>query len=198
MKSIPVDKLQNKTNAGLQIKVFGPGYEPRNNGEAAYAHRDDHYIFFLLTNGSGTLKVDLQSPPGIQVPYSLTPLELKQYTTLLGLLLDEYVERRNDKYYLSIVHMLIQSFLAMAASTYDPIETRDNKHTRSVELARQFKKGMQITPTSVAFFAPYQTYDFAITGAGSGFGFEAAMRLAEKGFDVIAAFQWRLFDLSKC
>ncbi|MEU8948966.1 SDR family NAD(P)-dependent oxidoreductase [Streptomyces sp. NPDC048489] len=26
-----------------------------------------------------------------------------------------------------------------------------------------------------------------ITGAGSGFGFEAAMRLAQKGFDVIAA-----------
>src|ERR1700761_8976905 len=26
-----------------------------------------------------------------------------------------------------------------------------------------------------------------ITGAGSGFGYEAAMRLAEKGFDVIAA-----------
>ena len=26
-----------------------------------------------------------------------------------------------------------------------------------------------------------------ITGAGTGFGFEAAMRLAEKGFDVIAA-----------
>jgi NAD(P)-dependent dehydrogenase (short-subunit alcohol dehydrogenase family) len=26
-----------------------------------------------------------------------------------------------------------------------------------------------------------------ITGAGTGFGYEAAMRLAEKGFDVIAA-----------
>ena len=26
-----------------------------------------------------------------------------------------------------------------------------------------------------------------VTGAGTGFGFEASMRLAEKGFDVIAA-----------
>lgn len=26
-----------------------------------------------------------------------------------------------------------------------------------------------------------------ITGAGTGFGYEAAMRLAEKGFDVIAS-----------
>ncbi len=187
MKSIPVDKLQNKTNAGLQIKVFGPGDEPRNNGEAAYAHRDDHYIFFLLTDGSGTLKIDLQdvvltagqlyyilpsqihyrikadraegwflavdlsiippdfravfeNPPGIQVPYSLTPHELKQYSILLGLLYDEYIERRNGKYYLSIIHMLVQSFLAMAASNYEPIETIDNKHTRAVELTRQFKK----------------------------------------------------------
>ncbi len=187
MKSIPVDKLQNKTKAGLQIKVFGPGDEPLNNGEAAGAHRDDHYIFFLLTNGSGMLKVDLkdiqltagqlyyilpsqihyrikadraegwflavdislippdfravfENPPGIQVPCSLTPRELKQYSNLLDLLYDEYIERRNDKYYLQIVHMLVQSFLALAASIYDPVETTDNKHTRSADLARQFKK----------------------------------------------------------
>ena len=56
MNSIPVDQLQNKTSVGLQIKVFRPNDKHQNTE----AHRDDHYIFFLLTNGIGTLKVDLQ------------------------------------------------------------------------------------------------------------------------------------------
>jgi hypothetical protein len=61
MKNIPVDKLQDDTSTGLQIKVFRTDDDKhRNKPESPDAHRDDHYIFFLLTNGSGTLKVDFQ------------------------------------------------------------------------------------------------------------------------------------------
>ncbi|MDN5285023.1 MAG: transcriptional regulator, AraC family [Mucilaginibacter sp.] len=186
MKSIPVDKLQDQTSAGLQIKVFSLDDKPQNKTERPDAHRDDHYIFFLLTNGSGALKVDFQDivltagqlyyvlpsqvhyriktdraegwflavdtsliPAdfrdvferrlNLQGPRRPTDYELKQYLNLLGLLRNEFIERQGDKYYLPIIHTLVQSFLAMAASTYNSVETIENKHTRSVELARQFK-----------------------------------------------------------
>lgn len=184
MKSIPVDQLQHKTSAGVQIKVFLSEDKQQNNAQVA--HRDDHYIFFLLTKGSGTLKVDLQNitvaagqlyyilpsqihyrikanqaegwflaidttliaadfkavfeqGQNLQVPCDLTDYELKQYASLLGLLRNEFIERTDDKYYLPVIHTLVQSFLAMAASTYDGLEPVANKHTRSAELARQFK-----------------------------------------------------------
>ncbi|WP_184549454.1 AraC family transcriptional regulator [Mucilaginibacter sp. FT3.2] len=187
MKSIRIDQLQNKTNAGLQIKVFKPDDKHQKIAENSDVHRDDHYIFFLLTDGSGTLKVDLQDiiitagqlyyilpsqihclikpdrakgwflavdtslisadfsdvfehRQNLQLPCTLTDYELKQYSNLLNLLLNEFTERQNDKYYLSIIHTLVQSFLGMAASTYNYVVTAQNKHTRSAELARQFKK----------------------------------------------------------
>jgi AraC family transcriptional regulator, transcriptional activator of pobA len=186
MNSIPVDQLQNKTSAGLQIKVFRSGDKQQNTTETLGAHRDDHYIFFLCINGSGTLKVDFQdivikprqlyyilpsqvhyriktkSAEGwflavdtslvsadlrdvfqntlnVQVPRTLTDYELKQYANLLGLLCNEFIERQNGQYYLQISHTLVKSFLAMAASTYDYLETTENKHSRSTELAHQFK-----------------------------------------------------------
>ncbi|PIH03614.1 hypothetical protein CS542_02300 [Pedobacter sp. IW39] len=43
MKSIPVDQLQHKTSAGVQIKVFLSEDKQQNNAQVA--HRDDHYIF---------------------------------------------------------------------------------------------------------------------------------------------------------
>jgi len=184
MKSIPVHQLQHRTSVGLQIKVFRADDRLQNKTEIA--HRDDHYIFFLLTNGSGTLKVDLQnivltagqlyyilpsqvhyriqtdsaegwflavdtsliSPDlkdvfehrlNLQVPCTLRDYELKQYTSLLCLLHNEVIERQDDKYYLSIIHTLAQTFLAMAASTYSHSESTANTHSRSAELARQFK-----------------------------------------------------------
>jgi len=186
MKGIPVDKLQNKTSAGLQIKAFRPDDEQQNQTERSNAHRDDHYIFFLLTSGSGTLKVEFQDilitaghlyyvlpsqvhhliqtnraggwflavdtsliPPGLrdvfehrvnlQVPCRLTDFELKQYSNLLGLLREEFIERQDDKYYLPIIHTLVKTFLAMAASSYNTVEKTENSDTRSAELARQFK-----------------------------------------------------------
>lgn len=184
MKSIPVDQLQKKTGAGLQIKLFGPEDTQQNNTEIA--HRDDHYIFFLLTNGSGALVVDLQEivvtarqlyyilpsqvhyriktdgaegwflavdtsiiPPdlravfenvlNVQFPLTLTDYELKQYSKLLSLLHEEFIARQHDLYYRPVIHTLAQSFLAMAASTYHVVDVTGSKHTRSVELVRQFK-----------------------------------------------------------
>ena len=196
MKSIRVDQLQHKTSAGLQIKIFTPDDKEQNKPENSDAHRDDHYIFFLLTNGSGQLMVDLQdivltagqlyyvlpsqvhyqiksdraggwflaidtslipadfrdvfeNPLNFNAPRSLTHHELKQYSTLLNLLRDQYIERQDDHYYLPIIHTLVQSFLAMAASTYHTAETTENKYTRSVELTRQFKDLLAVNSRTI-------------------------------------------------
>jgi AraC family transcriptional activator of pobA len=58
---------------------------------------------------------------------------------LLNLLYKESLERKDDKYYLAIIHGLAQSFLAMAASTYNSVETTESTRSRYAELARQFK-----------------------------------------------------------
>jgi AraC family transcriptional activator of pobA len=61
MKQIPLDRLQVKTNLGLQIKAFLPGETFAQKTKDLGAHRDDHYIFFLLKRGSGSLMIDLQT-----------------------------------------------------------------------------------------------------------------------------------------
>jgi AraC family transcriptional activator of pobA len=186
MKNIPVDRLQNKTSTGFQIKAFKADEKRPNESGSAIAHRDDHYIFFLLTSGSGTLKVDFQdilltsghlyyvlpsqihyqievnnaegwflavdtslitkdlkvtfeNRPRVQLPCKLTEYELNQYKSLLGMLQIETVMRQADKFYLSIVQPLVRSFLAMAASTYKGSESVGSEHSRSAELAWQFK-----------------------------------------------------------
>lgn len=202
MKSIPVDHLQHKTSVGLQIKIFRPDDQHQNKKERSDSHRDDHYIFFLLTKGTGTLNVDLQDivvtagqlyyilpsqvhshikaertegwfiavdpalippylrdiferPLNLQVPCKLTDHELKQYSTLLNLLLNEFVERRGDKYHQAIVCTLGQSFLAMAASTYDRLNAPENKHSRSAEIAHQFKSLLTIHSHTIKSPAAY-------------------------------------------
>lgn len=186
MKSIRVDRLQNKTSAGLQIKAFDVDARQQSSTENSGAHRDDHYIFFLLTKGSGTLTVDMQNITvaagelyyilpsqvhhkiktdraagwflavdtslilpdikdafenrlNVQIPCKLSGHELKQYKSLLGVLRNEFVERPGNKYYLSIIHTLVQSFLAMAAATCSMAADTENKHGRSAEITRGFK-----------------------------------------------------------
>ena len=185
MKSIPVDQLQNKTNTGLQIKAFKADDEPEQKHRDS-VHRDDHYLFFVLKKGSGTLKVDFQDIEvtaghiyyvlpsqihsrvkgnraegwflavdvaliandlravfenrlNLQLPCHLSEYELTQYESLLGLLQNEFTQRRGDPYYRSIVHTLVQSFLGMAASTYYSLAAIANKHTQSAEISRKFK-----------------------------------------------------------
>ena len=60
MKKIPLDQLQAKTNLGVQIKAFLPDETFDQKANDLGAHRDDHYIFFLLKKGSGSLMIDLQ------------------------------------------------------------------------------------------------------------------------------------------
>lgn len=189
MKSIPVHQLQEKTNIGVEIKVFKPG--DQHTMDRAGAHRDDHYIFFILTKGAGALTIDSQhivltagqlyyiSPSQVhhrikpdhaegwflavdisliplafrdvfehrqtlQAPYTLTDYELKQYSSLLNLLREEVTEREDNSFYLPIIHSLIQTFLAMAASNYNTVQTAENRHTRAAELTSQFKNLLAI------------------------------------------------------
>ncbi|WP_316823897.1 helix-turn-helix domain-containing protein [Pedobacter miscanthi] len=184
MNSIPVDQLQNKTSISLQIKFFRP--EDNDAAISQIAHRDDHYVFFLLTSGSGSLKVDAQEvivtgnhlyyilptqvhyriktdqaegwflavdtsliPPelrdvfehrsNLQVPCMVNKFELKQYSDLLNLLHKMSRERKDDKYYLQIIHNLCHTFLAMVASSYQAVETMKDTSTRSAELTRLFR-----------------------------------------------------------
>lgn len=186
MRNIPIDRLQNKTNTGLQIKVFKADDEGQHQVKSDIAHRDDHYIFFLLTKGLGTLKVDFEEivvtaghlyyvlpsqvhfrikadraegwflavdtsliPTdlkdvfeyrlNLQIPCKLSEYELTHYENLLDLLQSEFIQRKGDKYYLSVIHSLVQSFLGMAASSYNFFDSIENKYSRSAELARQFK-----------------------------------------------------------
>ena len=55
MKDIPLHLLQERTNTGLQIDHFRLGDPPDDDAEAYGAHRDDHYIFRLLKQGSAHL-----------------------------------------------------------------------------------------------------------------------------------------------
>jgi len=58
MNHIPVHSLQDRTTHGLQIKHFNKDELPKNDVITLGAHRDDHYIFFLLEEGVGSLMID--------------------------------------------------------------------------------------------------------------------------------------------
>lgn len=60
MSSIPVHKLQDRTSNGFLMAPFTK--KDQGHREAAYlgAHRDDHYIFFVVLEGSGTTIVDFE------------------------------------------------------------------------------------------------------------------------------------------
>lgn len=190
MKSIPVDHLQNKTNTGLQVIPFKADDEPPEY-QGYGAHRDDHYIFFVLKKGSGKLKVDFEdivmtaghifyvlpsqihsraksncaegwflavdtsliaadlrnvfeTRLNLQLPCKLSIYELSQYEVLFDLLHNELTQRQGDQYYLPIIHALVKSFLAMAASNYSSLDTIENKHSRSSEIAGKFKNLLSI------------------------------------------------------
>ena len=57
MKDIPVHQLRERTNTGLEIDYFIPG-DMAKEAETLGAHRDDHYIFFLLEAGKASLMID--------------------------------------------------------------------------------------------------------------------------------------------
>ncbi|RYE12346.1 MAG: AraC family transcriptional regulator, partial [Sphingobacteriaceae bacterium] len=60
MQPIPVHLLQDRTTLGVQLKRFEKGDLPEDDEALLGAHRDDHYIFFLLEQGSGFLMIDFK------------------------------------------------------------------------------------------------------------------------------------------
>jgi len=57
MKDIPVHLLKERASSGLEINRFFKGDKPKAD-EPLGAHRDDHYIFFVIEGGWGSLMVD--------------------------------------------------------------------------------------------------------------------------------------------
>jgi AraC-like DNA-binding protein/mannose-6-phosphate isomerase-like protein (cupin superfamily) len=186
MKKIPLDQLQAKTNLGVQIKTFLPDDTFEQKAADLGAHRDDHYIFFLLKKGSGSLMIDLQKVdmktgqlyyilPGqvhqhirirraegwflaidtslvpaecrnvfegklsLQLPCTLQPALFQQYCHLLTLLQQRYAGANKARLDRLAIYALLQSFLAMAATTYDDLPEPNHTLSRPAELARQFR-----------------------------------------------------------
>jgi AraC family transcriptional activator of pobA len=57
MKDIPVHLLKERASSGLEIHRFLEGDMPKEK-EPMGAHRDDHYIFFVIEGGSASLMID--------------------------------------------------------------------------------------------------------------------------------------------
>ena len=57
---IPVHKLQDKTDLGFELKAFHTDDDKHKKFDDSVAHRDDHYIFFLITKGKGSMIVDFE------------------------------------------------------------------------------------------------------------------------------------------
>ncbi len=57
MKDIPIHLLKERAASGLQIERFLEGELPKAH-EPMGAHRDDHYIFFVMEGGVASLMID--------------------------------------------------------------------------------------------------------------------------------------------
>lgn len=62
MKDIPVHQLKERASTGLEIKRFIAGDIPKTD-ETLAAHRDDHYIFFVVEHGTASLMIDFHEIP---------------------------------------------------------------------------------------------------------------------------------------
>jgi AraC-like DNA-binding protein len=60
MNSIPVHKLQDKTNHGFLLASYTQKEIDYKLSEDLGAHRDDHYIFFIMLKGTGSTIVDFE------------------------------------------------------------------------------------------------------------------------------------------
>jgi AraC family transcriptional activator of pobA len=60
MNSIPVHKLQDSTNQGFLLKPFTQKDIDYKQSDSSGAHRDDHYIFFIMLKGVGSTIVDFE------------------------------------------------------------------------------------------------------------------------------------------
>ncbi len=60
MKQIPVHLLQDRTDLGLQIKYFKTGDVVSDEVAKLGAHRDDHYMFFVVEQGDCGVMIDFE------------------------------------------------------------------------------------------------------------------------------------------
>lgn len=60
MKRIPVHKLRDRTDQNFLIFPFTQKDMTHRQSDLLGAHRDDHYIFFVVLEGSGTTVVDFE------------------------------------------------------------------------------------------------------------------------------------------
>lgn len=60
MNSIPVHKLQDRTNRGFLLAPFTEKEIDPKRSASLGAHRDDHYIFFIMLSGAGSTVVDFE------------------------------------------------------------------------------------------------------------------------------------------
>jgi len=58
MKDIPIHKLADRGTMGLEIKYSGEDGHMAKKLNTMGAHRDDHYIFFLIEKGTGNMMID--------------------------------------------------------------------------------------------------------------------------------------------
>lgn len=57
MKSIPIHKLNDRVNIGLEIR-HTTHIKLRHEKNLLGAHRDDHYIFFMMEEGAASMMID--------------------------------------------------------------------------------------------------------------------------------------------
>ena len=57
MKDIPVHHLKHRVDSGLEIFHFESNH-PRLDADTMDAHRDDHYMFFVMEEGRASLMID--------------------------------------------------------------------------------------------------------------------------------------------
>ncbi|MFD0794904.1 helix-turn-helix domain-containing protein [Mucilaginibacter litoreus] len=72
MRDIPVHQLKERASTGLEVWRYSPD-DPEDD-VVMDAHRDDHYIFFVIENGTASLMIDFQEvffPP--QTLYYVLP-----------------------------------------------------------------------------------------------------------------------------
>lgn len=60
MRNIPVHKLQDRTDRGFILGPFTKKDVDTRQSELLGAHRDDHYMFFLMLEGEGSTIVDFE------------------------------------------------------------------------------------------------------------------------------------------
>lgn len=60
MNSVPVHKLQDRSTLGFQVVPFSQEKIDYKRSKDMGAHRDDHYIFFIVVEGSGSTIVDFE------------------------------------------------------------------------------------------------------------------------------------------